>query len=76
MEIIMGLEKVVLNVIEDADGEVYDNAYFSNGTLWLAGSANVTGMRLYRVLNAIKSVVTCNIQVNEVGADIAIDFTP
>jgi hypothetical protein len=72
----MGLEKVVLNVIEDADGEVYDNAYFSNGTLWLASSADVPGIRLYRVINAIKSVVTCNLEVNQAGTDIVIDFVP
>ena len=72
----MGLEKVVLNKIADADGEIYDNAYFSHGTLWLVSSADVPGMRLYRVLNAIKSVVTCDLEVNQTGSDIAIDFVP
>jgi hypothetical protein len=70
----MGLEKVVLNVVEDADGEIYDAAYFSNGTLFLTGAAQVPGLRLYRVVNAIKTVVNCDLQINEVGDDVAIDF--
>ena len=70
----MGLEKVVLNAIENADGEIADQAYFCNGTLFLAGCRHASGISLYRVVNAIKSVVTCDIDLNEVGNDIAIDF--
>ena len=79
MEIIMGLEKVVLNVIADADGEAHDNACFRNGTLFINGAAlaeqPISGMRLYRILNAIKTVVNCNVECHEAGDDIVIDFT-
>jgi hypothetical protein len=74
MEKIMGLEKVVLNVIEDADGEIADSAAFYCGTLFLRGAAHVPGIRLYRVVNAIKTIVNCELQINEAGDDIAIDF--
>ena len=74
----MGLEKVVLNAIENADGEVADNAEFFNGTLFLSGAARVEthigGIRLDRVMNAIKSVVNCTLEVHEAGDDIVIDF--
>lgn len=74
----MGLEKVVLNAIENADGEVADQAYFRNGNLYLYGAARadqpITGMRFYRVLKAIESVVNCKIEAREEGNDILIDF--
>ena len=70
----MGLEKVVLNAIENADGEIADQAYFSNGTLFLSGAAHASGITLYRVVNAIKSVVTCELGLNQVGDDVVIDF--
>ncbi len=75
----MGLEKVVLNVIEDADGEAHANARFLNGSLFIEGAARaeapISGMRLYRILNAIKTVVNCNVECHEIGDDIVIDFT-
>jgi len=77
-EIIMGLEKIVLNAIEDADGEAHDNARFCNGTLFIEGAARaedpISGIRLYRILNAIRSVVNCNVECHEAGDDIVIDF--
>ena len=73
-EIIMGLEKIVLNAIESADAEIADNASFFNGTLFLKDAAKVPGLRLYRVINAIKSVVTCSMQLTEANDDIYVDF--
>lgn len=74
----MGLEKVVLSAIENVDGGVADNAEFFNGTLFLSGAARVEthigGIRLSRVVDAIKSVVSCTLEVHEAGDDIVIDF--
>lgn len=74
----MGLEKVVLNAIENADGEIADQAYFRNGNLYLLRAANevtpISGMRLYRIVNAIKSVVNCKVEAYEDGDDIVIKF--
>jgi hypothetical protein len=77
-EIIMGLEKIVLNAIKSADTEIAENASFFNGTLFIEGAARaedpISGMRLYRILNAIRSVVNCNVECHEAGDDIVIDF--
>jgi len=70
----MGLERVVLNAIKSADTEIAENASFFNGTLLLEDAAKVPGLRLYRVINAIKSVVTCSMQLTETDNDVYVDF--
>jgi hypothetical protein len=70
----MGLERVVLNAIKSADTEIAENASFFNGTLLLEDAAKVPGLRLWRVINAIKSVVTCSIQLTETDNDVYVDF--
>ena len=73
-ENIMGLEKVVLNKIEEVNADLADNAYFSNGTLFIRNSGYYNAVDLYRIMNAIKSVVTCELDLNLVGSEYAIDF--
>ena len=70
----MGLERVVLNAIKSADTEIAENASFFNGTLLLEDAAKLPGLRLWRVINAIKSVVTCSIQLTETDNDVYVDF--
>jgi hypothetical protein len=70
----MGLEKVVLNKIEEVDAEIADNSYFAYGTLFIRGGAKEQGLKLFRVTNAIKDAVTCELITSEVGDDLAIDF--
>ena len=70
----MGLEKIVLAKIADVDAEIAEEAAFYDGTLFLYGAAQVPGMRLYRVINAVNSVVNCSMQLSEADGNIAIDF--
>ena len=70
----MGLEKVVINKIEEVNAELADNAYFSNGTLFIKNSGYYNAVDIYRVMNAIKSVVTCELDLNLSGSEYAIDF--
>ena len=71
----MGLEKVVLNAVADANTSVADNAYFENGTLFIRNAGMFNAVDMYRVMNAIKSVVTCDLDLNITLADeFAIDF--
>ena len=70
----MGLEKIVLNKVEEVNAELADNAYFSNGTLFIRNSGYFNAVDLYRIMNAIKSVVTCDLDLNLAGNEYAIDF--
>ena len=71
----MGLEKVVLNKLEDVNTELAKNAYFYDGTLFIRNSGYFNAVDIYRVMNAIKSVVTCDLDLNITLADeYAIDF--
>ena len=74
LEKTMGLEKVVLNKIEEVNAELADNAYFSNGTLFIRNSGYFNAVDIYRAMNAIKSVVTCELDLNLAGSEYAIDF--
>jgi hypothetical protein len=68
----MGLEKVVLNKLKEVDPHL--QASFYNGTLFIDNEPNLDTMTLYRINNAVKSVVTCPIQVSKNRDEIAIDF--
>lgn len=70
----MGLEKVVLNKIREVNAELSNNAYFSNGTMFIRNSGYFNAVDIYRVMNAIKSVVTCELDLNLAGDEYAIDF--
>ena len=70
----MGLEKVVLNKIEEVNAELAKNAYFDNGTLFIRNSGYFNAVDMYRVMNAIKSVVFCDLDLNLLGDEYAIDF--
>ena len=70
----MGLEKIVLAKIADVDAEIAEDAAFYNGTLFLYGAARLPGLRLYRVINAVSSVVNCSMQLSDADGTIAIDF--
>lgn len=70
----MGLEKVVLNKIREVNAELSNNAYFSNGTMFIRNSGYFNAVDIYRVMNAIKSVVTCELDLNLSGDEYAIDF--
>ena len=68
----MGLEKVVLNKLKEVDPQL--QASFYNGTLFIDNEPNLDTMTLYRINNAVKSVVTCPIQISKNRDEIAIDF--
>ena len=68
----MGLEKVVLNKLKEVDPHL--QASFYNGTLFIDNEPNLDTMTLYRINNAVKSVVTCPIQISRNRDEIAIDF--
>jgi hypothetical protein len=68
----MGLEKVVLNKLKEVDPHL--QASFYNGTLFIDNEPNLDTMTLYRINNAVKSVVTCPIQISKNRDEIAIDF--
>ena len=70
----MGLEKVVLNKVEEVNAQLADNAYFYNGTMYIRNSGYFNAVDIYRVMNAIKSVVTCDLDLSLVGDEYAIDF--
>ncbi len=70
----MGLEKVVLDKLEEVDVSVADNAEFRYGTLFIANSSGVSTYDIYHALNALKDVVNCGLQTSRVGNEIAIDF--
>jgi hypothetical protein len=68
----MGLEKVVLNKLKEVDPHL--QASFYNGTLFIDNEPNLDTLTIYRINNAVKSVVTCPIQVSKNRDEIAIDF--
>ena len=68
----MGLEKVVLNKIKEVDPQL--QASFYNGTLFIDNEPNLDTMTIYRINNAVKSVVTCEIRLSRNRDEIAIDF--
>jgi hypothetical protein len=70
----MGLETVVLNKIAEVNPELANNAYFYDGTLFIRNSGYFNAVDIYRVMNAIKSVVTCELDLSLVGSEYAIDF--
>ena len=70
----MGLEKVILNKLEEVNADVADNARWFNGTLFIANDTGVSTYDIYRALNAIKSIITCELQTRRVGNEIAVDF--
>ena len=70
----MGLEKVVINKIEEVNVELAKNCYFNNGTLFIRNSGYYNAVEIYRAMNAIKSVVTCDLDLNLIGSEYAIDF--
>ncbi len=70
----MGLEKVVINKIREVNAELANNAYFDNGTMFIRNSGYFNAVDIYRVMNAIKSVVTCDLDLNIAGDEYAIDF--
>jgi len=74
LEIAMGLESVVFNKVDEVNHELAKNAYFYNGTLFIRNSGYFNAVDIYRVMNAIKSVVTCDLDLNLVGDEYAIDF--
>jgi hypothetical protein len=79
LEKTMGLEKVVLNKLEEVNADLADNAYFCNGTLFIRNASQFNAVDMFRIMNAIKSVVTCDLDLNMssdvVGqAEYAIDF--
>ena len=68
----MGLEKVVLNKLKEVDPHL--QASFYNGTLFIDNEPNLDTPTIYRINNAVKSVVTCPIQISKNRDEIAIDF--
>ena len=74
LEKTMGLEKVVLNKIEEVNADIADNAYFSNGTLFIRNADQFKSLDVYRMMQALKSVVLCALQLSEAGREYAIDF--
>ena len=70
----MGLEKVVTNKLEEVNPELATNAYFYDGTLFIRNSGYFNAVDIYRAMNAIKSVVTCELDLNLSGSEYAIDF--
>ena len=70
----MGLEKVVTNKIAEVNPELASNAYFYNGTLFIKNSGHFNAVDIYRAMNAIKSVVICDLDLNLAGSEYAIDF--
>ena len=70
----MGLEKVVLNKLKEVNAELADDAYFCDGTLFIRNAWYFNAVEMYRVMNAIKSVVTCDLDLNLSGSEYAIDF--
>jgi len=42
--------------------------------LFIRGGAKEQGLKLFRVINAIKDAVTCELITSVVGDDLAIDF--
>jgi hypothetical protein len=72
LEEIMGLETVVLTKLKEVDPQL--QACFYNGTLFIDNEPNLDTLTIYRINNAIKSVVTCPIQISKNRDEIAIDF--
>ena len=70
----MGLEKVVINKLDECNPTLANDAYFSNGTLFIRNSGYYNAVDIYRAMNAIKSVVTCELDLNLAGSEYAIDF--
>ena len=74
LEKTMGLEKVVLNKIEEVNADIADNAYFAYGTLFIRNADQFKSLDVYRMMQALKSVVLCELQLSEAGNEYAIDF--
>jgi hypothetical protein len=74
LEKTMGLEKVVLNKIEEVNADIADNAYFAYGTLFIKNADQFKALDVYRMMQALKSVVLCELQLSEAGNEFAIDF--
>ena len=70
----MGLETIVLNKLVDANPALANDAYFSNGTLFIRNSGYFNAVDIYRAMNAIKSVVTCDLDLGLAGSEYYIDF--
>ena len=70
----MGLEKIVINKLAEVNPELARNAYFYNGTLFIRNAKDFTAIDLYRMGEAIKSVVTCSLDLSYSGNEFAIDF--
>ena len=70
----MGLEKVVINKLDECNPELARNSYFSNGTLFIQNSGYFNAVDIYRAMNAIKSVVTCDLDLGLAGSEYYIDF--
>jgi hypothetical protein len=70
----MGLETVVLKRIEEVNSDIADNAYFAYGTLFIKNADQFKSLDVYRMMQALKSVVLCELQLSEAGNEFAIDF--
>lgn len=70
----MGLETIVLNKIVDVNPALANDAYFYNGTLFIRNSGYYNAVDIYRAMNAIKSVVTCELDLGLSGSEYYIDF--
>ena len=74
LEKTMGLETVVLKRIEEVNADIADNAYFAYGTLFIKNADQFKALDVYRMMQALKSVVLCELQLSEAGNEYAIDF--
>jgi hypothetical protein len=70
----MGLETVVLKKIEEVNPAIADNAYFAYGTLFIRNADQFKALDVYRMMQALKSVVLCELQLSEANNEFAIDF--
>jgi hypothetical protein len=70
----MGLETVVLKRIEEVNPDIADNAYFAYGTLFIKNADQFKALDVYRMMQALKSVVLCELQLSEANNEFAIDF--
>ena len=75
----MGLETVVLKKIEEVNSDIADNAYFAYGTLFIRNADQFKALDIYRMMQALKTVVLCEMQLSETTLtsqpnEFAIDF--
>jgi len=70
----MGLEKVVLNRIMEVNADIFDNAEFFNGSLFIRKDDTYCFMQLRNCMDVIAKMVCCPVEITESDTQYAIDF--